>query len=140
VTPRLTALLLALSAATAVRSQSLEPIGRLASRADVQFTAISPDGRHLAAACGDRRVRLLGLPDGREGPVLDNGSAAIGSLSFSRDGRRRAVGGLDGIDRRGDGPGAATLPHADLNGGGMAAGRLLLTSAEGDALKLWAVR
>jgi WD40 repeat protein len=91
-------LLITLSTAAVARGQSLEPAGTLAQGAGVRFTAISPDGRWLAAACGDRRVRLFSLPDGRTGPVLETGGAA-GALSFSRDGRRLAVGGESGVAR-----------------------------------------
>jgi len=57
--------------------------------------AVSPDGRVVAAAGGDGKIRLWELATQRELPFLPAGTE-VGSLVFGRDGRLLYAGGEDG--------------------------------------------
>jgi WD40 repeat protein len=66
-------------------------IGRIAVPADVKvrFLRVSPDGRQLTAACGDRKLRVWSLPPGNpSGPLrtLDVDGEFISALAYSNDG------------------------------------------------------
>jgi WD40 repeat protein len=76
--------------------QSLESIATLKAATDVRFTALSPDGRQLAAAGRDQKVRLFTLPGGVLARTLDTGDLRVGALAYSRNGRRLAAGGPSG--------------------------------------------
>ena len=95
--------LFVLGLASAAHGQSLVPVATLKAVTDVRFTAVSPDGRQIAAACGDQKVRLFTLPGGTLARTLDPGPMRVGALAFSRNGRRLAAGG----------PGAAQVFDAD---------------------------
>ena len=62
----------------------------------VQFTAISPKGSFLAAACKDARVRLWSYPALELKASFDLVDERIAGLWFSRDGSLLAVGGNRG--------------------------------------------
>lgn len=93
-------LLLVLGAAVAASGQSLQPAGTtIAPPEPVQFTRISPDGRRIAAACRDKRLRVFSLPDGKLEQTLELGDTTITVLAYSRDGQRLAAGGRNGTVR-----------------------------------------
>ena len=52
-----------------------------------------PDGRQIAAACRDQKIRLFTAPGGVLAQTLDPGDMRVSSLAYSRDGRRLAAGG-----------------------------------------------
>ena len=79
--------------AGAASAQSLTSIATLKAATDVRFTAISPDGRQIAAACRDQKIRLFSAPGGVLAQTLDPGDMRVGSLAYSRNGRRLAAGG-----------------------------------------------
>ena len=49
--------------------------------------AFSPDGKWLAAACGDKTIRVFEMPAGRLSRVLRNHSDWVQSVAFSPDGK-----------------------------------------------------
>ena len=73
--------------------QSLELVATLSAATDVRFTAVSPDGRQIAAVAGDRKLRLFTLPGGALARTLDLGDKRVDALAYSRNGRRLAAGG-----------------------------------------------
>jgi WD40 repeat protein len=85
--------LFVLGLAGAVFGQSLEPVATLKASTGVRFTAVSPDGGQIAAACEDGKLRLFTLPEGKLARTLDPGEMKVGSLAYSRNGRRLAAGG-----------------------------------------------
>ncbi len=64
--------------------------------ADVQFTAISPKGDFIAAACKDGQVRLWTLPAGELRQAFNLQDQLTSSIAFSNDGTLLAVGGNRG--------------------------------------------
>ncbi|MFO0728261.1 MAG: serine/threonine-protein kinase [Myxococcota bacterium] len=58
--------------------------------------AYSPDGRHLATACQDGRVRILDASSGQEIHTLEGHQSAVSALAFAPDGARIAAGAADG--------------------------------------------
>ncbi len=77
----------------AASAQSLASVGTLKAATDARFTAISPDGKQIAAACRDLKIRLFTSPGGVPTQTLDPGDMRVSSLAYSRDGRRLAAGG-----------------------------------------------
>ena len=72
------ALLLLFALAGTAGAQTLEAVGSLAPEAELRGVAASPDGRQLAAACEDGRIRLYGLPRGELQRTLETGAFARG--------------------------------------------------------------
>jgi WD40 repeat protein len=99
VSRRLTGLVLALVGATAAGAQTLETTGSFSPEAEIRFTAISPDGRQLAAACADRNLRLYSLPTGQMTKKLELGNTSLSALAYSRTGQRLAAGTAAGSVR-----------------------------------------
>jgi WD40 repeat protein len=96
---RSTGLVLALVGATAAGAQTLETTGSFSPEAEIRFTAISPDGRQLAAACADRNLRLYSLPMGQITKKLELGDARVSALAYARNGKRLAAGTTAGSVR-----------------------------------------
>lgn len=71
-------------------------------RAAALATALSPDGKLLAASFEDGSVALWKLPDGERLPIPERIGMIPWSLAFAPDGRRLAVGGapLETADRQ----------------------------------------
>jgi WD40 repeat protein len=66
-------------------------VGRIAVPADVKvrFLRVSPDGRQLTAACGDRKLRVWSLPPGNPSGLLrtlELDGEPISALAYSNDG------------------------------------------------------
>ena len=57
------------------------------SDAEIWALAFSPDGRTLAAACGDAKVRLWDPITGQVMLVLEGHSQRVNAVAFSPDGR-----------------------------------------------------
>src|SRR5262245_613713 len=57
----------------------------------------SSDGRLLARACEDRKVRVWDLLTGKEAAVLDGHTDHVSCVSFSPDGKRLATAGGDAV-------------------------------------------
>jgi WD40 repeat protein len=90
---------LALCGATAAGAQTLETTGSFSPDAEVRFTAVSPDGRQLAAACADRNLRLYSLPQGQMTKTLELGDAPVSMLAYARNAKRLAAGTMAGSVR-----------------------------------------
>jgi WD40 repeat protein/serine/threonine protein kinase/DNA-binding SARP family transcriptional activator len=59
---------------------------------------VSPDGTLLVAGSADNgQLQLYRLPSGRQLDVVDAHGATVLDVEFSRDGRRVATGGVDGL-------------------------------------------
>jgi WD40 repeat protein len=69
------------------------------SSAPVWGLAFSPDGRTLAAGCGDARVRLWDPVTGQLLLVLDGHTQRVNTVAFSPDGRSLASASHDGAIR-----------------------------------------
>ncbi len=61
----------------------------------VNALSLSPDGRWLAIACDDGKVKLWRVESGDELRVLAGHTGAVYALTFSPDSRRLATGSLD---------------------------------------------
>lgn len=142
-TARLFTMLLGLGVTATAAGQSLDPAGTIPSEAEVSFTAIARDGRQLAAACGDRKLRVFSLPAGRLAHTLDLGGMGIGVLAYSRDGRRLAAGGGRGAVRVFDATSGAVVQELPPAATGIDAlalspdGRLLAVAPSDLPAQLW---
>jgi WD40 repeat protein len=81
----------ALGLAPRLAAAQITEIGRIAVPADVKvrFLRVSPDGRQLTAACGDRKLRVWSLPPGNTSGLLrtlELDGEAISALAYSNDG------------------------------------------------------
>ena len=79
--------------------------------------SIRADGRQLAAAGLDGRIRLWRLPDGAALPATADHGAPVSDLAWRQDGRQLASAGLDGRLRLWEGDslqpaGNTTMPDA----------------------------
>ena len=64
---------------------------------------VSPDGTLLVAGSADNgQLQLYRLPSGRQLDVVDAHGATVLDVEFSRDGRRVATGGVDGLAKTWD--------------------------------------
>jgi WD40 repeat protein len=84
-------LLSALGLAPRLAEAEITEIGRIAVPADVKvrFLRVSPDGRQLTAACGDRKLRVWSLPPGNTSGLLrtlELDGEPISALAYSQDG------------------------------------------------------
>jgi serine/threonine protein kinase len=86
--------------------------GRLLAKAEAKVTALglSPDGRLLAAADEDGRIRLWSLAEGKELEPLHSGRLAVHALAFGRNPHRPET-------RSDDSPTAAWLLASGEEGG-----------------------
>ena len=113
----------------------------------INQVAFSPDGRTLALACGDARVRLLDVATRRpKGAALEGHTDWVESVAFSPDGKTLASVGWDGTMRLWD---AATgRPRGRAIRASAKAldavvfspdGRLLATASNDGTVRLWDV-
>lgn len=72
---------------------------RFRSSAEIKTLAYSPDGRLLALASTDNRIRLWEANTGKEIQQLIGHDAAVTSLAFAADGKTLASGSYDGTVR-----------------------------------------
>jgi WD40 repeat protein len=84
-------LLSALGLAPRLAAAEITEIGRIAVPADVKvrFLRVSPDGRQLTAACGDRKLRVWSVPSENASGLLrtlDVDGEPISALAYSQDG------------------------------------------------------
>ena len=64
---------------------------------------VSPDGTMLAAVHAENgQLQLYGLPSGKQLDAVRAHGGAVLDVEFSRDGRRVATGGVDGLARTWD--------------------------------------
>ncbi|HUU02263.1 MAG TPA: hypothetical protein VM425_12540 [Myxococcota bacterium] len=76
--------------------QSCEPLGKSEEYGGyVMALDFSPDGRWLAHANYDSRVRVHRVPDGRELSVYEGHQGPVSAVTFAPDGKRIASGGFD---------------------------------------------
>ena len=99
-----------------------------ATRGGLTCISLSPDGRHIAAACADATVRVWDLETGRPVGELLKHAIHVQDIAFSPDGARIATWSLDGLrlERKGGTgivqiwdletgqPDSELLKHADL--------------------------
>ncbi len=68
----------------------------------VRAVAVSPDGKQILTASGDKTVRLWNADTGKELHCLRGHTHGVASVAFSPDGSRGLSGGLDGTVRMWD--------------------------------------
>jgi WD40 repeat protein len=76
--------------ATCKPMHALPPLASPASA-----TSLSPDGKQLACACADGKVRLLNVAAGKELSPLEGHKGAVTAVAWSPDGKQLASGGAD---------------------------------------------
>ena len=80
-----------LGRAPQLAAAEMAELGRIPVPADVKvrFLRVSPDGRQLTAACGDRKLRVWSLPPGNTSGLLrtlELDGEPISALAYSNDG------------------------------------------------------
>lgn len=55
--------------------------------------AVAPDGKTAAIGCGDKKIRLYAMPDGKERQVLKGHAGPVLCVAFSTDGKTLVSGG-----------------------------------------------
>jgi WD40 repeat protein len=103
--------------------------------------AVTPDGKTLALAFGERTVRFFNLKSGKEVRPEPGHREGIRSLAVSRDGKRVLTAGLDGTVCLWDRAGARLVrcfahPYRPVSASLSPDGKLLAASA-GGLLVLW---
>jgi WD40 repeat protein len=104
----------------------------------VRFLVVSPDGRQLTAAGGDRKLRVWALPPAPDYPplrMLDVGGEPISSIAYSRDGKWMAAGtakGTVGVFRADSGEAVNRFPTTEM--GRAERVRALALSSDGSRL------
>ena len=76
---------------------------------DVNWLALSPDGRQIASAGGDETVKIWDMATGSEVRTLRGHSASLEAVAFSPDGKRIASGADDGVIKIWDAASGAEL-------------------------------
>lgn len=71
-------------------------LARQENDADVTTLAFTPDGRYLASAGDDKKVRFWSVTRGEDVQVFDTGIDQVNGLAFSPDGSRLVTGGRVG--------------------------------------------
>jgi WD40 repeat protein len=79
-------------------AQGLTETGRIArpKGVGVNRVAFSPDGKLMAAACADGKIRVWALSSGEMARVLEGGAEGIRAIAFSTDSRWLAAGSSTG--------------------------------------------
>jgi WD40 repeat protein len=122
--------------------------GRRVSTADVEggrvcALAFSPDGRQVAAACGDGLVRLWGAQTGAWAAPLRGHTGTVYDVAYGPDGRRIVSGSLDETvrvwDRSSGGSIHVLRGHASFVRAVAVDpdGRRIASASEDNAVRLW---
>jgi WD40 repeat protein len=111
--------------------------------AGISATAWSPDGKTLACACADGKLRLLDAAAGKELSALEGHKGPVSAVAWSPDGKTLASGGTDKTVRLwtvgSDRPPRSLMGHNDTvtvlawSGGG-----LLASGGPDAAVHIWA--
>ncbi len=102
-----------------------------------------PDGRQLAAACGDGLVRLWDTEKNRQLLTLGEGRVTTRAIAFSPDGKRLAIGSLEGDTAIWDAVTGQVVCKPQGGGGMMLSlafshdGTLLAGGAGGELVRVW---
>ncbi len=83
---------LTLWVAASAAAQSLQPLATIQAQSDVTYSAVSPTGQNVAAVGRDHKPRIWTLPTGKLLHALDAGIHPVTAMTFSRDGKRLAIG------------------------------------------------
>jgi WD40 repeat protein/tRNA A-37 threonylcarbamoyl transferase component Bud32 len=130
-------------AATGTEHRSWSDPPSTAGRPSFRCVAFDPDGRLLAAGCGDQTVKIWDVQTGRQTVTLSGDSmGAILSVAFSPDGRHVASAGQDRTVRIWDvTTGAATVidghPAVVWSLAYSPGGRRLATAGADRTVRLW---
>ena len=109
---------------------------------------VSPDGTMLVAVHAETgQLQLYGLPSGKQLDVVRAHGGAVLDVEFSRDGRRVATGGVDGLAKTWDATGGKLRDAVTLRGHTKPVGSVsfnrtgsqLATSGQPGAARVWDV-